>query len=403
MSRSMIPALSLARRALACLVAVLTPVTMTLSALGRTRWTSPCLPLSLPVITTTVSPFLSFISEHLRGERDDSHESAVAQLAADWAEDARAAGGQVVLDEDGRVLVEADVAAVRTALLLLRANDDALDDVALLDAGAGDGVLDGRHEDVADGGVAAAGATEHLDHEDLLGAAVVGDAEAGFLLDHWAGLTVLDRSLMLRSLRPLEHVGDAPVLELRQRAGLHHADAVADVHVVGLVVGVQLLRLEDELVVLRVADALDDGDDSGLVHAARHDDALANLSGGSGTRSGLLAGARDARLTLRARCGGGRSAHFLALIGDLAGDVGGLFVAHLEASSISRWRMNVLMRAIWRRTFRISAVLSSWPVALRKRRFSASCFVSRSSSMSSPRFMSARSDVFLAIRTSPRA
>src|SRR6188508_2583553 len=124
MSRSMIPALSLARRALACLVAVLTPDTMTLSAVGRTRWISPCLPLSLPVITTTVSPFLSFISEHLRGERDDSHESAVAQLAAHRAEDAGAAWGQVVLDEDGRVLVEADVAAVGTALLLLRAHDD---------------------------------------------------------------------------------------------------------------------------------------------------------------------------------------------------------------------------------------------------------------------------------------
>src|SRR5688500_11460003 len=101
MSRSMIPALSFGRRALACLVAVLTPETMTLSASGSTRWTSPRLPLSLPVITTTASPFLSFISEHLRGERDDSHEATVAQLPADGAEDARAARGQVVLDEDG--------------------------------------------------------------------------------------------------------------------------------------------------------------------------------------------------------------------------------------------------------------------------------------------------------------
>src|SRR3954453_11756979 len=50
--------------------------------------------------------------------------------------------------------------------------------------------------------------------------------------------------------------------------------------------------------------------------------------------------------------------------------------------------MRVLMRAIWRRTRLISAVLSSWPVALRKRRLSASCFVARSSSISSVRFMS---------------
>src|SRR5215217_7081583 len=184
MSRSMIPARSLARRALACLVAVLTPVTITLSAVGRTRWTSPCLPLSLPVSTTTVSPFLSFISDDLRGEGDDAHEPAFAQLAADRAEDARAARREVVFDQDGGVLVEADVAAVRAPLLLLGAHDDALHDIALLDAGAGDGVLHGRHEDVTDRGVAAPGATEHLDHEDLLGAAVVGDAEAGFLLDH---------------------------------------------------------------------------------------------------------------------------------------------------------------------------------------------------------------------------
>src|SRR3954453_5668773 len=112
MSRSTMPALSLARRALACLVAVLTPETITLSALGRTRCTSPCLPLSLPVSTTTVSPFFNFTSEHLRCQRHDPHERAIGQLAADRAEDAGAAGGQVVLDEDGRVLVETDVAPV---------------------------------------------------------------------------------------------------------------------------------------------------------------------------------------------------------------------------------------------------------------------------------------------------
>src|SRR6478609_9432030 len=122
--------------------------------------------------------FFSFISQHLRGERDDPHEPLVAQLAADWAEDARAARGEVVLDDDGGVLVEADVAAVGTAALLLRAHDDALDDVALLDTGTRDGVLDGGDEDVADAGVATAGAAEHLDAQHLLGAAVVGDAEA---------------------------------------------------------------------------------------------------------------------------------------------------------------------------------------------------------------------------------
>src|SRR5688572_15599746 len=84
--------------------------------------------------------------------------------------------------------------------------------------------------------------------------------------------------IIASSLRPLEDFHDSPALRLRQRAGLHHADLVADVHVVRLVVGVQLLGLEDELVVLRVAHALDDRDDGGLVHAVGHDHALTDLA-----------------------------------------------------------------------------------------------------------------------------
>src|SRR5690349_1597960 len=100
---------------------------MTLFSAGKTRPMTPSLPLSLPVITRTVSPFFNFISDDLRGERDDAHELAVAQLAADRAEDAGAARRQVVLDQHRCVLVETDVAAVRAALLLLGADDDALD------------------------------------------------------------------------------------------------------------------------------------------------------------------------------------------------------------------------------------------------------------------------------------
>src|SRR3954447_20726213 len=91
--------------------------------------------------------------QHLGCERDDLHETLVAQLAADGAEDAGTARLTVCLDEHGRVLVEADVAAVRPPPLLDRADDDRLDDVALLDAGTGQRVLDGRDDDVADPGV----------------------------------------------------------------------------------------------------------------------------------------------------------------------------------------------------------------------------------------------------------
>src|SRR4051794_38518840 len=55
--------------------------------------------------------------------------------------------------------------------------------------------------------------------------------------------------------------------------------------------------------------------------------------------------------------------------------------------------MRVLRRAIWRRTFLISAMFSSCPVALRNRKFSDSCLVARSSSTRSPR-SSSLSSVF---------
>src|ERR1051325_5405850 len=123
--------------------------------------TLPFAPLSLPAITWTVSPFLIFMSEHLRCQRDDLHELLVAQLAADRAEDAGTAGLVVVLDEHGGVLVEADVRAIRTATLLDGADDDGLDDVTLLHTCTGDRVLDGRDDDVADARVAATRTTEN--------------------------------------------------------------------------------------------------------------------------------------------------------------------------------------------------------------------------------------------------
>src|SRR5580704_13766488 len=126
------------------------------------------------------------MSEHLRCERHDAHEALVAQLAADGPEDAGPARLLLVIDENGGVLVEADVAAVGTPLLLLRPHDDALDDVALLDGSAGYGVLDRGHEHVTDAGVAPARPAEHADAEHLACAGVVGDPEPGFLLNHRA-------------------------------------------------------------------------------------------------------------------------------------------------------------------------------------------------------------------------
>src|SRR5829696_2981132 len=135
----------------------------------------PVLPLSLPEITMTSSSVRSFISKHLRGERDDPHEAAVAQLARDRAEDARAARSVLGVDDHGRVLVERDVGAVLAPELLLRAHDDGLDDLALLDRPLRVGGLDRGDDDVAHGGVAPPGAAHDADAEDLAGARVVGD------------------------------------------------------------------------------------------------------------------------------------------------------------------------------------------------------------------------------------
>src|ERR1700682_3509252 len=73
-----------------------TPCTMARDSAGNTRSTSPVLPLSRPVMTITLSPFLIFNfamatapdSQHLGGQRHDLHESARTQLASDRTEDA---------------------------------------------------------------------------------------------------------------------------------------------------------------------------------------------------------------------------------------------------------------------------------------------------------------------------
>src|SRR3954469_14027085 len=123
------------------------PSTKTRFFFGSTALTVPVLPLSLPVITLTVSPLRIFkrwaiALEDLRGQGDDLHEVAVAQLAGHRAEDARAPRVVLRVDEHGGVLVEGDVGAVVSPELLAGANDDGRDDLALLDRPLGVGLLD---------------------------------------------------------------------------------------------------------------------------------------------------------------------------------------------------------------------------------------------------------------------
>src|SRR4051794_18773682 len=152
----------------------LIPSTSTRWVSGYTAITLPVLPRSppfaceRPVISWTVSPFLILIfgiSEHLRRQRNNLHELLVPQFPAHRAEDARTPGVAVVPQNDGGILVEPDVRAVRTATLLDRAHDDRLDDVTLLHVTAGDRVLHRGDDDVTDAGVTATRATEHPDAE----------------------------------------------------------------------------------------------------------------------------------------------------------------------------------------------------------------------------------------------
>src|SRR4051812_34826032 len=173
-----------------CFLTLATPSTRTLSVSGWAWMTLPLAPLSLPAMTTTVSPFLTFMSEHLRCQRDDLHELLVAQLTADRSEDAGTPRLVVRLDEHGGVLVEPDVGTVGTTALLHGPHDDGLDDIALLHVGAGDGLLHRRDDDVPDARVAAARATENTDAKDFLRTGVVGDAQPRLLLDHLQLLTI---------------------------------------------------------------------------------------------------------------------------------------------------------------------------------------------------------------------
>src|SRR5262249_46738916 len=101
---------------------------MTRPSRGRASSTRPCLPRSLPDKIWTRSPFFTRIVfaiflEHLWSKADDLHEVLLAELARDGPEDARPTRVQLVVDDHGGVLVEADQGAVVATVGLLRPDD----------------------------------------------------------------------------------------------------------------------------------------------------------------------------------------------------------------------------------------------------------------------------------------
>ena len=102
----------------------------------------------------------------------------------DRPEDAGADRLALRVDQHRGVAVEADQRAVGPAHALGGAHHDGLHHLALLHAAARDRLLDRDDDDVADRGVFALRAAQHLDALNAPRAGIVGDVEIGLHLDH---------------------------------------------------------------------------------------------------------------------------------------------------------------------------------------------------------------------------
>ena len=109
------------------------------------------------------------------------------QLPGNRTEDARSDGLGLLVDDHRGVAVEPDQRAVLALDRRRGAYDNRFEHVPLLDAAAGNGLLDRDHDPVADPGVAPLRPAQHLDAHDPARARIVGDFEIGLHLDHGGG------------------------------------------------------------------------------------------------------------------------------------------------------------------------------------------------------------------------
>src|SRR5689334_16468770 len=103
-----------------------TPSTSTRSFLGKAARIVPVLPLSLPEITITLSPFLTCILSHLLDtvvidqlknfwcKRNDLHEAVVTKFTSNRSEDTGSTRAFVVSNDDTSVFVKFDVCSINT-------------------------------------------------------------------------------------------------------------------------------------------------------------------------------------------------------------------------------------------------------------------------------------------------
>src|SRR4029453_3012860 len=151
-------------------------------------------------------------------------------------------------------------------MLLSGSHDHCLDDLALLDVAARDGVLDRTDDDVADARIPATGSAEHPDAQDLLGTGVVGDLEPRLLLDHFV------------LLRFLDDFDEAPALGGAQRPGLHDAYAITDGSGILLIVCLEPACLAEHLAIQPVLPPVLHRDHNRLVHLVADHIALTDLA-----------------------------------------------------------------------------------------------------------------------------
>src|SRR5699024_5891873 len=196
--------------------------------------------------------------QYLGSEGDDPHVVLLSQLSCNGPEDTRALGLLLAVDDDGSVVVEADVGAVLTADALRAPDDDRLHDVALLDGAAGGRSFDGRHDDVTDIAASAEGAAQNADAHQLLCARVVRRFQPGLRLYH----SLFSFSL----LRLLDDLGNSPILVFAELSRLDDADLVADAALVLFVVRFETAGPRDLLLVDEVDALVRHGGDDRLIH-----------------------------------------------------------------------------------------------------------------------------------------
>ena len=120
---------------------------------------------------------------------------------------------QLVVQQHGGIAVELDQRAVLATHALGSAHHDRAVDLALLDAATRRSFLDRHLDDVANAGIPALGATQHLDAHDGLGARVVSDVESRLHLDH-----LCPQLVPSKPAEPVKSVSLGPVIAFEQGA-----------------------------------------------------------------------------------------------------------------------------------------------------------------------------------------